>query len=687
MTDLPSEPEPSGNRLALESSPYLLQHADQPVHWFAWGPDAFAAAAERNCPIFLSVGYSACHWCHVMAHESFDDEEIAALMNAYFVNVKVDREERPDVDQIYMQAVIAQSGSGGWPMSVFLTPDGKPFLGGTYWPPETRHGRAGFRDIVRMVHESWRTHHAEILNRAEELTRAVIRLGRPHAAPVSLSEDLLQRARQALLEGADRHNGGFGAAPKFPHPLEMRLLLRLATRFSDEDCAHVALVTLDRMQDGGIFDHIGGGFHRYSTDARWLVPHFEKMLYDNALLVPAYLEAFQYTSNRAYRETAIRTLEFVLQEMQSSAGGYFAAQDADSEGVEGRFYVWESAAIDAALGEQFCDADVRLFKDVYGVTDAGNWEGQCILNRTRSSDELVELTPDEDERLQQMRAALMRVREDRVRPARDEKVITSWSALMAGAMAFAGRVLDDSRYVESATRAIDFLLNQVSDQDGRLLHCRKDGRPRFNAFLDDYANTVDALIEVFQATGHGRYVDEAVRLATVMIDSFAADDGGFYYTSHDHETLIARNKDFQDGAVPSGNGMAAWALLRLAQLTGENTYRSAAQETLDVTSGIAERAPLACGQSLLALDYWLGPTTEIAFGGELPRLRGLQRTVAARFLPRSLVVSGAHASLPTAIPAEAVESEAVVRICQDSVCRAPLTSVGELEDILDELEQ
>ncbi|MBW3541196.1 MAG: thioredoxin domain-containing protein, partial [Planctomycetes bacterium] len=503
------------NRLAGETSPYLLQHAHNPVDWYPWGEEAIRAAREGDRPIFLSIGYSACHWCHVMEHESFEDPAIADSMNRWFVNVKVDREERPDLDQIYMNAVVAISGHGGWPMSVFLTPDLKPFFGGTYWPPDSRMGMPGFREILQKVHEAWEDRREQVHRGADELTEAVARMGLPREAAGAVDTALLKNASRALCRSADRQHGGFGGAPKFPHAMVLRVLLRAWKRFGSGDALDVVNLTLDHMARGGIYDHLGGGFHRYSTDARWLVPHFEKMLYDNALLVSTYTEAFQATATADYARVVRETLDYVLREMTHPDGGFYSTQDADSEGVEGKFFAWTEAEV----LEYLTPEDAEVFAYCYDVTAGGNWSdphGHAppkanVLNRVKTHSQAARLLKKSEDELEEIlarcRKTLFDVRERRPRPGRDEKILASWNGLMLAGMAHAAAVLDEPRYRTAAARAADFVLENMRDERGRLVHSWKDGRPRFNACLDDYAAIIDGLAEVYQATFEPRYVE------------------------------------------------------------------------------------------------------------------------------------------------------------------------------------
>jgi uncharacterized protein len=682
---MPDVPLRSPNRLTHETSPYLLQHANNPVDWYPWGDEALAAAKREDKPIFLSIGYSACHWCHVMEHESFEDETIAGLMNERFINIKVDRD---------MNAVQLMTRRGGWPMSVFLTPDLKPFFGGTYWPPESRMGMPGFRDIVIKVHEAWMQRRDELLHSADELTAAVRQVAAPQGEECELNETLLRRAAQKLIGIADRRHGGFGGAPKFPHAMDVRVLLRGWKRFGDGDALAVATLTLDKMAGGGMYDHLGGGFHRYSTDARWLVPHFEKMLYDNALLVPAYLEAYQATGNPEYARVARETLDYVLREMTRPDGGFYSTQDADSEGVEGKFFVWSEEEITGVLGPD----DARIFNYCYDVTAEGNWEDHTILNRPKTDEQAAHVLGIGVDQLRTVLARskqkLLQVRSQRVAPGRDEKLLVGWNGMMISACSQGAMVLHEPRYAEAARHAAEFILNSLVTPEGRLLHSFKDGRARFAGYLDDYACLIDGLVDLYQATFEPGSLDGAASLAAVMIDLFYdADAQGFFYTARDHERLIARNKEIHDGSTPSGNSMAATALLRLGRLCGRHDLEETAVRTLEYLSPVLAESPTAAGQALLALDFLLGPTREIAIvEGSQPReteevLAALHR----RFVPNKVVArrragqtdADIAAELQPLLKGKAPRNGATtIYICEHGTCGLPVTGVSGLESAL-----
>jgi uncharacterized protein YyaL (SSP411 family) len=672
------------NRLAGETSPYLRQHAHNPVDWYPWGEEALRRSRELGRPIFLSIGYSACHWCHVMEHESFEDPEIGKILNDHFVSIKVDREERPDLDQIYMTAVQLLTQQGGWPMSVFLTPDLKPFYGGTYFPPDSRYGRPSFRQILQAVIDAWQNKREAVADAASHLTENIRQVMEVAARPGALDDGLLRAAAAQLERRFDPRHGGFGHAPKFPHPMDLRLLLRAWKRFGDQDALNMVTKTLDGMAMGGMYDQLGGGFHRYSTDERWLVPHFEKMLYDNALLAPAYLEAFQATGDPFYREVVEETLEYVRREMTSSEGPFYSTQDADSEGVEGKFFVWSAAEIEQILGPDL----VKLFAAVYDVTPEGNWEGHNILNRGRPLEQearLLKLTePDLRRRLAEAKTKLLAVRSKRVWPHRDEKVLTSWNGLMISAFVRAYQVLEKPEYLQAATRSAEFLLKRMRTSAGLLLRTYGAGsQPKLNGYLEDYAFLIDGLVDLYEASFEPRWIESALDLTRVMIDEcWDSQAGGFFYTGKSHETLIARTKDPHDSSTPSGNAVAATALLRLAKLTGHRDLEDKAVATMQTFRGLLESSPAAAGQMLLALDFHLGPVKEIAVIGERQtgEVRAVLRAIHTKFRPHTVLASRTgsddHADAVVPLLRDKPASGAVTTyICRDFACQAPLVGV------------
>jgi uncharacterized protein YyaL (SSP411 family) len=678
------------NRLAHETSPYLLQHQNNPVDWRPWGDEAFAAARSEDKPIFLSIGYSACHWCHVMEHESFESEAIAALLNEKFVSIKVDREERPDLDQIYMQATQMMTGRGGWPMSVFLSHDRKPFYAGTYFPPTARGGMPGFDDVLRAVHDAWTRRREQVHEMGDQLTAE---LASTAGEPGELSHEPLDAAAAQLARAFDGQWGGFGRAPKFPHPMDLAVLLRNWRRTGRQASLDMVATTLDRMAAGGIYDHLGGGFARYSVDDRWLVPHFEKMLYDNALLAGVYVEAFQATGQTRYARVARETLDYILRDMTDAAGGFASAEDADSEGHEGLFYTWTPAELAAVLG----DEQAATFARVYDVTDAGNFEGRSILNLPKTIEQAARLAgrkPAELEaELADSRARLFAARQPRVRPGKDDKVLVSWNGLMIDALARAGAALGEPRFTAAAAKAADFLAKNLHRPDGRLLHTWRRGQAKLDAYLDGYACLSNGLLSLYEATFDESRVAEAARLADVMLARFADGAGGFFFTADDHEQLVARQRDVTDQSVPSATGMAATALVRLAKLTGQEKYRTAAEAALRSVTAIMRSTPTAMGQTLLALELWLGPTYELVLAGDAASadfqtaLADLQR----RFLPNKVLASpqGASAAGPLAAllaGKHAHDGQPTLYVCEGFTCQAPTAGVEAILAKLGELE-
>ncbi|MHB1560151.1 MAG: thioredoxin domain-containing protein [Isosphaeraceae bacterium] len=694
MTSHASDPNRPANRLAGETSPYLLQHAYNPVDWYPWGDEALARARAEDRPIFLSIGYSACHWCHVMERESFENPDIAALMNEHFVNIKVDREERPDLDQIYMSAVQAMTGHGGWPMSVFLTPDLKPFFGGTYFPPTDARGMAGFPRVLLSVRRAWEERRDEIRASAAEMTEQLQAFGSLPRGSGTLEIGLLDAAAKVILRNFDPKHGGFGRAPKFPHPMDIKVLLRHYARTGDEYAMHAVRHTLDRMARGGIYDHLGGGFARYSTDERWLVPHFEKMLYDNALLASAYLEAYQATRDAEFARVARETMDYVLGRMTDPGGAFYSTEDADSEGVEGKYYVWDLDEVNAVLGPE----RGKTFAQVYDVTPSGNWEHRNILNLPKTIAQAATiLGRGEDElraELAESRARLLEVRDRRIPPGKDTKVLVSWNGLMIAALAEGGRILGEPRYLDAAARAAGFLLDTMRLDDGRLLHTYRDGRARLDAYLDDYTNLIDGLTRLYEATGEPRWIESALELTGVLSDEFSDPaHGGFFYTGHHHEALIARQKDFSDNATPSGNGMAATALVRLGALTGRDDLTQAGRSALESVQLLLEREPAAAGQSLIALDFLLASTREFAViaGDDAGEYRAVLETIAARFLPHKVVAPATYEQagiLESKVPLLAErpprDGRTTIYICENFACQAPVLGVEGVESALGE---
>jgi len=636
------------NRLINETSPYLLQHANNPVDWYPWGEEALERARTEDKPILLSIGYSACHWCHVMERESFEDETIAGLMNENFVSIKVDREERPDLDQVYMQAVQMLTGSGGWPMTVFLTPEGKPFYGGTYFPPTDRQGMPGFPRLIMSIAEAYKTNKGEVDRVTEQLTTQMAQSNQIPKGSSILTVDILHQAYSTLATNFDYQNGGFGDAPKFPQPMGPEFLLRYYHHGYNPRALELVELTLEKMAYGGIYDQIGGGFHRYSTDAYWLVPHFEKMLYDNALLARLYLHTYLITGKPLYRRIVEETLDYVLREMTDSSGGFYSAQDADSEGVEGKFFVWTPDEIRAVLG----DADSEIFGGYYGVTPNGNFEGKNILNIRQDPEAYAEakgITPQQlDEIISRSSKALLDVREQRIHPMRDDKVLASWNGLMLRSFAEAAAALGRADYLDAAVKNAGFLVGTMKSQ-GRLLRTYRDGQAKLLGYLEDYSFVIDGLLALYEATFDMRWLDEAVTLADSMIELFWDEGiGGFYDTGSDHETLVVRPRDVFDNAQPCGGSVASDALLKLAVFTGNNDYNAKAAVPLQSLHQAMSQSPGGTGHWLNALDSYVSPPKEIAVIGPRndPATRALLDTVFQRFLPNKVVMGTETPSNP-----------------------------------------
>jgi uncharacterized protein YyaL (SSP411 family) len=655
------------NRLASATSPYLLQHADNPVDWFEWGDEALDRARREEKPILLSVGYAACHWCHVMERESFEDPDTARMMNEHFVSVKVDREERPDVDAIYMDAVQAMTGQGGWPMTVFLTPDGAPFFAGTYFPNEDRHGMPSFRRILVSVAEAWRDRRDDLLGQGKRVVEAISPSLGSSAEP--LTEQILRAALDGLRSAFDPEWGGFGAAPKFPQPMTLELLLRLDFRGWD-GARDLLTPTLDRMAGGGMYDQVGGGFHRYSTDRVWLVPHFEKMLYDNAQLARLYARAWQVTGDGEYRRVAEETLDYLLREMRHEGGAFFSAQDADSEGVEGRFYVWPWDELVAEVGEGLAGW--------LGGSPEGNWEGTNVLRRT--SDRPPEGWED-------ARPRLLDRRNRRIRPATDDKVLAGWNGLAVSALAVTGRVAGRSDYVEAASAAAEFVLSALRREDGRLLRAWRDGRTSGPAFADDHALLASACVDLYEATFDERWFEEARRLADDLIRLFRDPDGGFFQTGVDAERLVLRPKELLDNAVPSGNSVAAEVLQRMALFTGETSYEQAGVSALRAVHDLLPRAPTAFGTALGALDLYLSAAKEVAIAGDPAddRTRALIAEVWGRYLPNVVLAASAdgdRSAIPLLRGRKPVDGRPAAYVCERFVCRRPATEPSAMPELL-----
>ena len=674
------------NRLAGEASPYLLQHRDNPVDWYPWGPDAIDRSRAEQKPIFLSIGYSACHWCHVMAHESFESLEIADLLNQHFISIKVDREERPDLDQIYMTAVQLMTGRGGWPMSVFLTEDLEPFFGGTYWPPKSSRGMPGFDQVLTAIVESWQHRRSQIGEQAAKLSSSIRQQIRPEPSAQPLDVSLLVIAKSALEAGFDFANGGFGTAPKFPHPMDLRLLLKLWLRSQHSPLLEMVQLSLDKMAAGGMYDHLGGGFHRYSVDERWLVPHFEKMLYDNALLAGCYLDGYLATKKKQYRQIVGETLDYVLREMRSPSGGLFSTQDADSEGEEGKFFVWTPSQIIEILGGEHA----ATFCQIYDITEAGNFEGRSILNLPKPISAWASLLGRDqaelDHELSRSRKKLLEARSHRVAPGLDDKVLVSWNGLMIDTLARAGAVLGISEYLDAARAASDFIDGSLRDSEGRLLHSCRGGQTGTGAYLDDYAALLNAWITLYESTFDEAWLVRSVGLAEQMLEFFEDPEaGGFYFTARDQEVVIARQKELIDQATPCGNGLAAEGLLRLGKLTGNMRWTAAAERTLQSAAEVMRQMPQASGQMLLAVARHLGPTYELVIIGDpgVPETDHLLREIRGSFLPECVLACGCredHAGRSSLLKSifhgrmEAKE-EPTLYVCENYLCSEPARGI------------
>jgi uncharacterized protein len=637
------------NRLAGATSPYLLQHADNPVDWHPWDEEALALARAEDRPILLSIGYAACHWCHVMEHESFEDDETAALMNEHFVCIKVDREERPDLDALYMDAVVALTGHGGWPMTVFLTPDGEPFYGGTYFPPEPRHGMPAFRDLLVAVADAYRERRGEVARQAAALVEAISRSASARPSPEPLTEGLLLEASRGLHRGFDPTWGGWGRAPKFPPPSTLEFLLRLHRRTGDEEALAMVTRTLDAMAAGGMYDLVGGGFHRYSVDERWLVPHFEKMLYDNALLASAYLHAWVVTGSDRYRTVVEETLDYMLRELWLD-GAFASSQDADTDGVEGLTFTWTPAELEAVLGTPRPDL-LEPFE-----------HGRFVVRGELSAEE---------------RARLFAVREERPKPARDDKAIAAWNGFALAALAEAGRRLERADLIGVAQELAAFLLGPLSAPDGRLWRSHRDGRVSGPGYLDDYASVAHGLYELHVATGELRHLDEASRLARLAVELFADErGGGFFLTPADGERLVARTKEFDDNPIPSGNSLLAEVLLRLGRIHGDGELERRGVDVLRVLRDLLTRAPAGFGHALAALDLHLSPPRELAILG--PPDAAVSRAALAGFDPATVVAFGPADHVALLAGKGRVDGQPAVYVCERFACRRPVTDPAEL---------
>jgi uncharacterized protein len=668
------------NRLAKETSPYLLQHAGNPVDWYPWGGEALARARREDRPILLSIGYSACHWCHVMAHESFENEETAVIMNDSFVNIKVDREERPDLDAVYMEAVQAMGGSGGWPLTVFLTPEGKPFYGGTYFPPEDRHGLPGFPRVLKAVGDLYRGNRREVERASGQIIAALGTRTADGGEQRPLVVATLEQAFSRLRQEFDAANGGFGGAPKFPQPLTLEFLLRRCGPAGSGEALNMVTMTLEKMAGGGIYDQIGGGFHRYATDERWLVPHFEKMLYDNALLCRAYLHAYVVTGRPLFRRIAEETIDYVLREMAGPQGGFCSAQDADSDGIEGKYYLWTYDEVESILGEE----TARTVGNYYGIAGRGTFEGGSILHVAGH------LPEEEPDIIKEAKLSLLKVRDRRVPPARDDKVLASWNGLMLASLSEAACVLNRDDYLAAAVGTGTFLLEAIVS-DGHLKHTWKDNEARIEGYLDDYALVIEGLLSLHQATLAGRWLREAIRLSAVMAEQFWDESAGcFHDTGSRHEALFMRPRSIHDGATPSGSSAAALALLKVSRLTGNRRWEGIAVKSMQAVQEVMVRHPLGFGNWLCALDFHLSPPMEVVIVGprENPSTASLLRVLHTKWLPNKVVAARDPADEAAVDNLAMLEGRAMVDglptvfVCEGYTCGTPVNDPESLRSRL-----
>ena len=673
------------NALIKETSPYLLQHAHNPVDWYPWGEEAIAKARAEDKPILLSIGYSACHWCHVMERESFENEEIAKVMNENFINIKVDREERPDLDQIYMNAVQMMTGHGGWPMTMFLTPQGLPFYGGTYFPPEDRYNMPGFPRVLMSVAEAYRSQPDQVAHTSTSMLGELRRVGLAAPSREMLTTDLLDASFRRIASTYDRKNGGFGSAPKFPPAMTLEFFMHTRYRNGSIEALEMIENSCRKMAEGGMYDQLGGGFHRYSVDAKWLVPHFEKMLYDNALLSRVYLHLYQLTKNEFARRIAEETLDYVVREMTDGSGGFYSTQDADSEGEEGKFFVWSKDEVIEALGSR----EAKIFADYFDVTDQGNFEGHNILHVSTALEEVAaryDLAVEEARAiLDRGRRHLFKIRERRIKPARDEKVLTAWNGLMLASLAEAAAILDRNDYRKVAEENAEFVLAHLY-RDGLLLRTWKAGEAKLNGYLEDYACFVEGLICLFEATGTIRWLEQAIKLTDKMIEEFWDDqDGGFFFTGTSHEELIVRSKDFLDNATPSGNSVAAFALQKLAVLTGNEQYKRYATTILRLVGDQIRRYPSAFSWGLCALDFYLSTPKEIVIvdAPARPGLAAYVQAVWQPYLPNRVICccvgdcTAAQNLLPL-LKGRVPASEITAYVCEGYTCQTPAKTPAEL---------
>jgi uncharacterized protein YyaL (SSP411 family) len=697
-----TDPPTKKNRLANSKSPYLLQHADNPVDWYPWGPEAFAKAKEEDKPIFLSIGYATCHWCHVMEHESFEHPLVASLMNEAFVNIKVDREERPDIDQVYMTVCQMLTGSGGWPLTIIMSPDKKPFYAATYVPRESQHGRIGMLDLVPRVAEVWRTDRDGIRGTSEQILAALEKTEQ-RSSESNIDKTSIDSAFNQFAGRYDRTHGGFGSAPKFPSPHNLVFLTRYWRRTGNEKALEMVTNTLEQMRLGGVYDQVGFGFHRYSTDAEWLVPHFEKMLYDQAMMVFAYTEAWLATANPAFERTVREIVTYVLRDMTSPEGGFYSAEDADSEGEEGLFYLWTTEEVEGILGKD----DAAFAAAVWNLEPEGNYNDEARRVRTgrniphlrrsheESALELKMTEEDFEKRLESVRSRLFEVREGRIHPLKDDKVLADWNGLMAGAMAFAGRVFDEPRWIDAGEESAAFVMEKMHSEKGRMLHRWREGDASIPAFLDDYVFMTMAMLELYDATFNSEYLEHARSLQQQTNELFWDTKGsGFFFTATDNEELLVRQKEVYDGAIPSGNSTAADNFVRLARLTSDLEYLQGADHIFAAFANEANQLPSAHSQLIAALQRGVGPSLEVVIAGE-PKAddtNALLSTVRGMYLPQAAVLlvppgeegAAIRKLAPFAESYERVDGKAAAYVCRDFTCQLPTTDPAKLEELLKE---
>jgi len=685
------------NRLSKEKSPYLLQHANNPVDWYPWCDEAFEKAKSEDKPVFLSIGYSTCHWCHVMAHESFEEEEVAKLMNDAFVSIKVDREERPDIDGIYMTVCQMLTGSGGWPLTIIMTPDKEPFFAGTYFPKDQRFGRPGMLEMIPQIKQAWNSRREEIIKSADKISSAVAQNSNLPAGDF-LNDEILEKAFTDFQKRFDEENGGFGNAPKFPTPHNFFFLLRYWKKRGDNSALEMVKKTLIEMRKGGIHDHIGFGFHRYSTDSHWLVPHFEKMLYDQALLATAYIETYQATKEEIFKSTAEEILKYVMRDMTSPEGGFYSAEDADSEGEEGKFYLWDEEELRNILGE-----DSNLIIKIFNCEKDGNWidptiggaPGTNILHLGKSYKELAkenELKADElKNKTDRARNKLFKARKKRVHPYKDDKILTDWNGLMISAFAKAAQVFDEKEYVEKAESAVEFIFQKLRTENGRLLHRYRQGEAGIPANIDDYSFLIAGLLDLYEASFKVTYLKSAIELNQTLQNSFwDSTNGGFYFTADDSEKLISRQKEIYDGAIPSGNSVALLNLLKLGRFTGDTIYEKKANQLVMAFSSVIKNSPIAFSQFLASLDFAFGPSKEIVIVGKKnnPESEKVLNFIRKKFIPNKVLLFKEEEDQNLAgiakftVDQKPLNGKTTVYVCENFNCKMPVTELKELEILL-----